>query len=104
MINYQPTILLCFYYFGGGKRCRSLIRKNEIALRNINSFTFDGQFDLNTVYIPDSTYDHYFTKMANYQGYPLILGGHNNAKLEMLITTEFPIEWNKQIDYPYTDT
>ena len=102
MINDQPTILLCFY-IGDSKRCRSLIRKNEIALRNINNFTFGDQFDLDTVNIPDSKYDHYKTKLANYQGYPLILGNWNNAKLEMLVTTELPMEWNEQTDYPYTD-
>ena len=101
MINDQPTILLCFYNLNT-KRCRSLIRKNEIALKNINNFTFDGQFDLDTVHIPNSKYDHFGIKMANYQGYPLILGGYNK-KLEMLATTEVPIRWNEQTDYPYAD-
>ena len=102
MINDQQTILLCFYDFDS-KRCRSLIRKNEIPLRNINNFTFDRQFDLDTVNIPDSKYDHYITKLANYQGYPLILGGWSNVKLEMLVTTELPIQWNEQTDYPYAN-
>ena len=103
MINDQPTILLCFDS-DNRKRCRSLIRKNEIALRNINNFTFDGEFDLDTINIPNSLYNHGGGKLANYQGYPLILGDMDNVKLEMLVTTELPIEWNEQTDYPFTDT
>ena len=101
MINDQPTILLCFDE-NESSRCRSLIRKNEVELRNIRNFTFDGQFDLDTVHIPNSKYEHWRTKMANYQGHPLILGGYNK-KLEMLATTEVPIRWNEQTDYPYAD-
>ena len=103
MINDQPTILLCFDD-GNKKGCRSLIRKNEIVLGNINNFTFDGEFDLDTINIPNSIYDHGGGKLANYQGYPLILGGsYDNAKLEMLVTTEVPFQWNEQTDYPYAD-
>ena len=43
--------------------------------------------------------------LANYQGFPLILGGknNNNNKLEMLDTTKSPFEWVKYegTDYPY---
>ena len=102
MINDQPTILLCFDY-NDAKRCRSVIRKNEISLRNINNFIFDGEFDLDTINIPDSKYGHYETKMANYQGYPLILGSAYTTKLEILITTQVPFQWNDQTDYPYAD-
>ena len=102
MINDQPTILLCFDRIDQ-RRCRSLIRKNDIALRNIKNFSFDDEFDLDTVIIPDSNYSHAYTKMANYQGYPLILGGWYNVKLEMLVTTEFPIQWNEQTDYPFAE-
>ena len=102
MINDQPTILLCFDW-DYRRGCRSLIRKNEIALGNINNFSFDDEFELDTVIIPDSKYNHSYTKMANYQGYPLILGGGENVKLEMLVTTELPFEWNEQTDYPYSD-
>ena len=108
MINDQPTVLLCFNYDfddtndDNGKKCRSLIRKNDVGLRNINDFSFEDEFDLDKIDIPDSKYDHYDTKMANYQGYPLILGGYNK-KLEMLITTEFPLQWIEQTDYPFFD-
>ena len=102
MINAQPTILLCFYN-NNWRRCRSLIRKNDIALRD-NNFSFDNEFDLDTINIPASKYAHGNTKMANYKGYPLILGGWENVKLEMLVTTGPPIQWNKQTDYPiYAD-
>ena len=100
MINDQPTILLCFDFYDK-RGCRSLIRKNEIALGNIKNFTFDGQFDLDTVNIPDSKYEHTDAKMANYQGYPLILGDWYHAKLEMLVTTESSIHWNEQTDFPF---
>ena len=102
MINNQPTILLCFDW-DNKSGCRSLIRKNETPLRNINNFIFDAEFDLDPINIPNSKYDHRFTKMANYQGYPLILGETSNVKLEMLVTTELPIQWNEQIDYQYAD-
>ena len=89
MINNQPTILLCFTR-DDSKRCRSLVRKNDGELTNINNFSFDDEFDVDKIIIPDSKYDHRDTKMANYQGYPLILGGWYNSKLEMLITTRAP--------------
>ena len=41
--------------------------------------------------------------MANYQGYPLILGDLHHVKLEMLVTTENSIQWKEQTDYPYAD-
>ena len=102
MINDQPTILLCFDW-DYRRGCRSLIRKNEIALGNINNFSFDDEFELDTVNIPNSTYDHRGGKLANYQGHPLILGGYFNAKLEMLDITELPFRWNEQTDYPYSN-
>ena len=102
MINNQPTVLLCFDW-ENEKRCRSLIRKNDDGLRNINAFSLEDEFKLDTIDILDSNYHHNFTKMANYQGYPLILGGWDNAKLEMLVSTEFPVQWNEQTDYPYAD-
>ena len=104
MINDQPTILLCFYGTtddGNMKRCRSLIRKNDVELKNINNFSFEDEFDLDKIVIPDSKYDHVFGKLANYQGYPLILGGLYHVKLEMLITTELSLQWTDQTDYPY---
>ena len=102
MINDQPTILLCFE-LDNRRGCRSLIRKNDVGLRNINNFSFEAEFDLDKIDIPDSKYNHDYAKMANYQSYPLILGGWVNAKLEMLVTTEFPLQWIEQTDYPFTN-
>ena len=92
MINDEPIILLCFS--GNRKRCRSLKRKNNDALNTIISF--------DTIDIPDSKYDHPRTKMANYQGFPLIVGGFwSNVKLEMLVTVGSRYEWIDGPDYPY---
>ena len=101
MINDAPTILLCFPN-AEEKRCRSLIRKNDLALNNINNFEFYDEFALDTIEIPDTKYDHEDTKIANYQGFPLILGGgRNHAKLEIMVTLEFLSEWKERSDYPY---
>ena len=99
MINDEPIILLCFYG-NNRRRCRSLKRKNDAALNTIISFALDDEFDLYSIEIPDSKYDHGRTKMANYQGFPLILGG-SNVKLEMLVTVESRYEWIDGLDYPY---
>ena len=39
--------------------------------------------------------------MANYQGFPLILGGVGNNKLEMLNKMENNPSWIEETDYPY---
>ena len=105
MIDGLPTILLCF---GENERrkCRSLTRRNDGALSNTNEFNFDSAFEIDKVTIPDSTHDHQDTTMANYQGFPLILGGYNNNKLEMLNTIKNPLKWVKYegTDYPYSNT
>ena len=100
MTKDDPIILLCFYA-GDSRRCRSLKRKNDAALNTINSFVFDNEFVLDTIEIPDSTYDHQLAKMANYQGFPLIVGGWYHLKLEMLVTEESNFEWIEGPDYPY---
>ena len=103
MINDQPTVLFCFYW-NNSNRCRSLIQKNELTLGNINNFSFADEFELDKIDIPDSKYNHSPSKIANYQGYPLILGDEFNVKLEMLVTTELPIQWIEQTAYPYGDS
>ena len=102
MINDQPTVLFCFYW-SNHNRCRSLIRKNELTLGNINNFSFDDEFELDTIDMPYSQYGHFHTRIANYHGYPLILGAFNHVKLEMLVTTEPLIRWIEQTDYPYAN-
>ena len=102
MIESLPTILLCFDW-NGRKKCRSLTRKNDGALSDINDFAFDSEFQIDEIVIPDSTHDHYGARIANYQGFPLILGGFYNNKLERLNTMENPPRWVEYegTDYPY---
>ena len=72
MIDNLPTILLC--YDDEDRKCRSLTRRKDGALSYIEDFAFDSEFQIDKIVIPDSTHDHYPTTMANYQGFPLILG------------------------------
>ena len=104
MIDSSPTILLCFDENTWNK-CRSLIRRNDGALGNINDFIFGNEFEIGTIVIPDSTYDHDYATLANYEGFPLILGDWRNNKLEMLNTIENPPRWVKYegTDYPYSN-
>ena len=100
IIDSLPTILLCFGV-NGDKKCRSLTRTNDDVWSDINDFGFDSAFETNEV--PDSTYDHWGASMTNYQGFPLILGGMTNNKVEMLNTRENPPRWvqYEETDYPY---
>ena len=98
MINSLPTILLCFF---DGKKCRSLVRRNDGPLRDINDFLFDSEFEIDKIDILDTTHAHY-GEIANYQGFPLILGGNNN-KLEVLKIFENPPRWVEKTDYPYAN-
>ena len=110
MIDSLPTILLCFY-FGGETRCRSLIRRNEGALHDINNFVVDSEID--KIDIPDTKHAHHGSEIANYQGFPLILGGRDghsgakqntNNKLERLDSIENPPRWLEESNYPYANT
>ena len=88
-----------------------MTRKTGGALSEIKDFDFETEFELNRVPVPDSTYDHHFATMANYQGFPLILGGLGrvvgrsvvNNKLELLNTIENPPVWIELSDYPYSN-
>ena len=66
---------------------------------------FDSEFQIDKIAIMDSTHNHYLATMANYQGFPLILGGGYNNKLEMLNTMENPPTWVEYegTDYPYSN-
>ena len=103
MIDSSPTVLLCFNY-NEKRKCRSLTRRNDGALVDINDFTSDSEFEFDKIAIPNSKHDHYPTTMANYQGFPLILGGSGNNKLKMLNTLENTPSWIKGTDYPYSNT
>ena len=104
MIGSLPTIPLCFDDYEQ-RKCRSLTRRNDGALSDINDFVFDTEFQMDQIIIPDSTNDHYGAIIANYQGFPLILGGTRNNKLEMLNTMENPLRWIEYegTDYPYSN-
>ena len=99
MIETLLTILLCFSGSIERKTCRSLTITANGPLSSINDFIFEDE----RVVIPDSTYDHWMAPIASYQGFPLIVGGTNNNKLEMLDTTKNPPEWIQYdgTDYPY---
>ena len=107
MIDSSPTVLLCFDFIER-RKCRSLTRRNDGALSGINDFTFDSEFEIDRIGVPDSTHIHYRAKMANYQGFPLILGGITpsvvNKKLEMLNTMENTPSWIEGTDYPYSNS
>ena len=105
MIDSLPTILLCFEE-NESRKCRSLTRRNDGALNDINDFAFDSEFQIDQIVIPDSTHDHNEATIANYQGFPLILGGWDNNKLEILNLMENPRRWVEYdgTDYPYSNT
>ena len=105
MIDSLPTILLCFNDYEE-RKCRSLTRRKDGALNDINDFVFENEFEIGKNVIPDSTHDHEYATLANYEGFPLILGGWDNNKLEMLNTIENPPRWVEYegTDYPYSNT
>ena len=102
MIDSLPTILLCFDFYER-RKCRSLTRRNDGALSDIRDFAFDSEFQIDKIVISDSLHDHFGATIANYQGSPLILGGYNNNKLEILNLMVKPARWIKYegTDYPY---
>ena len=101
MIDSLPTILLCFDE-NEERKCRSLTRRNDGTLGGINGFVFESEFEIDKIAIPDSKHNHYLTTIANYQGFPLILGSGNN-KLEMLNTVENTPSWIEGTNYPYAN-
>ena len=100
MIESSPTILLCFD-LREKRKCRLLTRRSNGELSGINGFAFYSEFEIDKVAIPDSTHGHYEATMANYQGFPLILGGLNNNRLEMINIMENTPSWMEGTDYPY---
>ena len=103
MIDSLPTILLCFGFHEQTK-CRSLARRNDGALSYVKDFAFDSEFQIDQIAISDSAYGHYAATIANYLGFPLILGGWSNNNLEMLNTMENLPRWIEYegTDYPYS--
>ena len=103
MIDSSPTVLMCFDS-NERRKCRSLTRRNDGELGGINDFTFDSEFEIDKIVVPDSTHYHFMATIANYQGFPLILGGENSNKLEMLNSMENTPSWIEGTDYPYSNT
>ena len=91
IVDSSPIVLLCFAYTEE-RRCRWLTRRND-------------EFEFDKIEIQDSSHNHGVTTMANYQGFPLILGGWDNNKLEMLTTVGNPPRWIEYegTDYPYSN-
>ena len=102
MIDSLPTVLMCFD-LNEKRKCRSLTRRNDGALGGINGFSFDSEFEIDKIVVPDSKYVHFAATMTNYQGFLLILGGSGN-KLEMLNTMENIPIWIEGTDYQYANT
>ena len=101
MIDSVMTILLCFSGTNERRICRALTQRNDNALSRITDFVFDTEFELDRVSIPGSKHDHWMSSIANYQGFPLVLGGTNNVELEMLDTRKKPLEWVQYEDTDY---
>jgi len=99
----DPTIL-CFDAYQP-RKCQSLIKRNDGALSDIKDFAFDSEYQIDEIVVLNSTHDHYYATIANYQGFPLILGGWENNKLEILNTMENPPRWVEYegTDYPYSN-
>ena len=101
MMNSLPRVLLCFDE-NTKRQCRSYTRRNGGEWGYNNNYVFQNEFDSGNPAIPDTTHQHYVTTLANYQGFPAILGGTNN-KLEILNSMETPSSWVKGTDYPYSN-
>ena len=107
MINSLPTTFFCFEWTSSNRICRSLTRKNNnYPLSRYSRFIFDSIFELNRINRPGTAHSHYLATIANYLGLPLIMGGSENNKLEILNTTESPPAWIEfeGTDYPYSKT
>ena len=63
--NSVPTIFLCFD-FEEQNTCRALIPKNEKLSINVHNIEFSQEFEVN--YLPNTTYNHSSTTIANYKG------------------------------------
>ena len=102
IIDNSPTIILCFD-LNEQNLCRSFTRISNDALSEVTNFVSEAQFDLDKISIANSTYEHFTATIANYQGFPLVLGGNKNNRLEMLDTMQNPALWVNYYgtEYPY---
>ena len=109
MIENQHVIFLCFPYLDDGsadRKCRTLKQHNIGPLNDIETFEFETEFLLENV-DNDSRDSHGGSTIANYQGFPIVLGGFEwmyespNRKLEIFDTVQN--RWLQKKEYPYTD-
>ena len=98
IVNSKPLIFLCFEKDWKSGECRTLERHENGLLSFTDDFTFNiGQIK------KDTRYDHSGSTMANYQGFPLVLGGWSGgATLEIFDTSQNL--WEQLADYHYADT
>ena len=95
IVNSKPLIFLCFSFDWKCGVCRTLERNEDGSL----SDDFGSESECNIGM--NAHYDHSGSTMANYQGFPLVLGGLKNSKLEIFDTSQNL--WEQLADYPYTD-
>ena len=69
-------------------------------MSEIDLFDFEAEFLLETIE-SNSGEDHKDSTIANFQGFPLVLGGVTNAKLELFDTSRKL--WERRANYPYAD-
>ena len=97
MIDDIPVIFLCFDW-SNYKKCRNLKKRKKDLLHRVNDFEFETEFLLKEE-INNSTYAHYGSTIANYHGFPLVLGDWDHSKLEMYDTSQS--RWVQKFDYPF---
>ena len=97
IVNGKPLIFLCFSFDWKCGVCRTLERHEDGSLSVTDDFGSESECNIGM----NSHYDHSGSTMANYQGFPLVLGGLKHSKLEIFDTTKNV--WEQLADYPYTD-
>ena len=94
---------MCFD-FNAKRKCIILKRRKNNPLNNGDVFVFNNDFDMDNT-LPETNYDHHGSTIANYHGYPLVLGGMGNSsstgntKLEMFQPDKSC--WKEGKEYPY---
>ena len=73
----ETVLLLCFEYFEK-RKCQSLKRLTDNLLSTIEDFDFDLEFNLKAE--PSPHHSHYSASIANYKGFPMVLGGCGESK------------------------
>ena len=92
-----PVIFLCFDW-SNYKKCRNLRKQKTNLLNTVIDFEFETEFLLDEK-INNSIFAHYGSAIANYQGFPLVLGDWDHSKLEMFDIIQS--QWVQKSDYPF---